>query len=93
MNISCYYVTDGIMNWEQGSQSSHGERKVWVGLCCLMTSGLSKGQSVSCMTILFFLNLQHTRSDIRPHIKWAVSLTILYGHFNIPWGVVFVCMG
>ena len=31
--------------------------------------------SVSCMTILF-LNLQITRSYIRPHIKLAVSLVI-----------------
>ena len=34
-----------------------------------------KGHSMSCMTILF-LNLQITRSVIRPHIKWEVSLVI-----------------
>ena len=34
------------------------------------------------MTILF-LNLQITRSDIRPDIKWAVSLVIAYGLFNL----------
>ena len=29
----------------------------------------------------FFRNLQITRSDIRPHIKWAaVSLVIVNGH-------------
>ena len=28
-----------------------------------------------------FLNLQITRSDIRPHIKWAVSLVIAYDNF------------
>ena len=50
-----------------------------------------QGHSVSCMTILF-LNLQITRSDIRPHIKWAVSLVIAYGHFNLPQGFVWVCM-
>ena len=38
------------------------------------------------MTILF-LNLQLTRSDIRPHIKLTVSLVIAYGHFNLPWGL------
>ena len=43
------------------------------------------------MTILF-LNLQIVRSDIRPHIKWAVSLVIAYGHFNLPQGIVWVCM-
>ena len=44
------------------------------------------------MTI-FFLNLQITRSDIRPHIKWAVSLLVAYGHFNLPRVLVWVCMG
>ena len=44
------------------------------------------------MTILF-LNLQITRSDIALHIKWAVSPVIAYGHFNIPQGFVWVCMG
>ena len=34
-----------------------------------------------------FLNLQITRSDISPHIKWAVSLVIAYGHFNLPRGL------
>ena len=40
-----------------------------------------------------FLNLQITRLDIRPHIKWAVNLVIAYGHFNLPQGFVWVCMG
>ena len=44
------------------------------------------------MTILF-LTLQVTRSDIRLHIKLAVSLVIAYGHFNLPQGFVWVCMG
>ena len=46
-----------------------------------------QGKSVSCMTILF-LNFQITRSDIWPHIKWAVSLVIAYGHFNLSRGFV-----
>ena len=33
------------------------------------------------MTMLF-LNLQITKSVIRPHIKWVVSLVIAYGHFT-----------
>ena len=37
------------------------------------------------MTILF-LNLQITRSNVRPHTKWAVSLMIVYGHFTTPRG-------
>ena len=44
--------------------------------------------SVSCMTILF-LNLQITWSDI----KWVVSLVIVCGHFYLPQGFVWVCMG
>ena len=48
--------------------------------------------SVSCTTTLF-LNLQITRSDIRPYIKRAVSLMIVYGYFNLPQGFVWVCMG
>ena len=50
-----------------------------------------KGHLVSCMTMLV-PNLQITRSDIRPHIKWVVHLVTAYGHFNLPWGIVWVCM-
>ena len=46
---------------------------------------------MSCMTILV-LNLQITRSDIRPHIKWVVRLVTAYGHFDLAWGIVWVCM-
>ena len=42
---------------------------------------------MSCV-ITLFLNLQITRSDVRPHIKWAVSLVIAYGHFNLHQGFV-----
>ena len=51
-----------------------------LGLCCL-----------TCMAMLF-LNLQITRSDIRPHIKWVVSLVIAHGHFFLSPGFVWVCM-
>ena len=44
------------------------------------------------MTILF-QNLQITGSDIKPHIKWDVSLVIAYGHFNLPPGFVWACLG
>ena len=46
---------------------------------------------MSCITIPF-LKLQITRSDIRPHTKWAVSLVIAYGQFNFPQGFVLVYM-
>ena len=42
--------------------------------------------------IILFLNLQITRSDVRPHIKCIVSLVIAYGPFNLPQGFVWVCM-
>ena len=41
------------------------------------------------MTMLF-LNWQITRSDIRQHIKQVVSLVIVYGHFILPQGFVWV---
>ena len=47
---------------------------------------------MSCMTILFFSNLQIAGSDIRSHIKWAVSMVFAYGHFNIPQGCEWVYM-
>ena len=33
---------------------------------------------MSCMTTFFYKQVQISRSDIRPHIKWAVSLVILH---------------
>ena len=41
----------------------------------------------------FYKQVQISRSDIRPHIKWAVSLVIAYGHFDFPQGFVWVRMG
>ena len=49
-----------------------------LGLCCLMTPGLSK--DIQCRTTILFLNLQITRSNIRPHTRWAVSLVIVHDH-------------
>ena len=49
-----------------------------VGLGCLMT--LVSIRTFSVMYDHTFQNLQITRSDIRPHIKWAVILVIAYGH-------------
>ena len=48
-----------------------------------------EGHSVACMTILF-RDVQISRSDIRPHIKWAVSLVILHMVFYSSSGV---CVG
>ena len=64
----------------------------WVGFALFNDTWSQYEHSESCMIILF-LNLQVTRSDVRPHIKWVVSLVITYGHFNLPQGFVWVCMG
>ena len=51
-----------------------------------MTPGLSK--DIWChVWPYFFLNLQIARSDIRPHMKWVVSLVFAYGHFQFSSGV------
>ena len=51
-----------------------------VSLCCLMTPGLSK--DIWCHARPYsFLCMQITRSGIRQHVKWAVSLVIADGHF------------
>ena len=44
---------------------------------------------------MLFLCLQSSRSDIRPHVKWAVSLVITdgYQYFNLHQGFVWVCLG
>ena len=42
----------------------------------------------------FYKQVQISRSDIRPHIKWAVILVILHMiTFNLPPGFVWVYMG
>ena len=45
------------------------------------------------MTICFSELATHQIRHQATYIKWAVSLVIAYGHFNVPWGCVFGCMG
>ena len=59
----------------------------------LFNGTLVSVRTFSAMYDHTFLNSQITRSDIRPHIKWAVSLVIAYGHFSLPQGFVSVYMG
>ena len=47
-------------------------------LCCLVTPGLSKDILCHVGPYFFYKQVQISRSDIRPHIKWAVSLVILH---------------
>ena len=61
---------------------------VWVWFVLFYDTSSQKGYSVPSTTILF-LNLQITRSDIRPDIKWAVSLVIAYGLFNLSLSTTF----
>ena len=60
-----------------------------LGLCSLMTPALIK--AIRCHDHTF-LNFQITRSDIRSYIKRAVSLVIVYGPFNLPWGFMWAYM-
>ena len=47
-----------------------------------MTHGLSN--DIRCHVCLYsFLCLHITKLDIRPQVKWAVSLVIADGHFNL----------
>ena len=62
------------------------------GAAKILNKALLKFGRKPNMNILF-QSLQITRSDVRPHIKWDVSLVIAYGHFNLPQGFVWVCMG
>ena len=47
-----------------------------------------QGRSVSFMTIHACKAL--TKSDIRPHVKWTVSLVIANGQFYLSQGFVWV---
>ena len=64
-------------------QSRNGVTGLFVCLCCLMTPGLSKDILCHVWPYFFYFlqtsaNQQIRLSDIRPHIKWAVSLVILH---------------
>ena len=48
---------------------------------------------MSWMTVLFGKLAKITRADISPQVKWAVNLVIADGHFIIPEGFVWICMG
>ena len=51
----------------------------------------SPRKDIQCHVWPYFLKLAN--HQIRPHIKWSVNMVIAYGHFNLPQGFVWVCMG
>ena len=54
---------------------------------CIMTSGLSKNIWHHVWPQFFFLNLQITWSDIKPHIKWAPGSgpSVWWLHIVLKW--------
>ena len=58
-----------------------------------MASGVSKDIQPHMYATSYSFNLQITKSDTRPHIKWAVSLVIVDGQFNLPLWFVQTYMG
>ena len=63
-----------------------------VCLCCLMTPVSVRTFGVMRDHTFSTLGNHQIRSDITPHIKWAVGQPG-YGHFSIPQGFVWVFMG
>ena len=60
---------------------------------CLVP-GPGPSKNIWCHVLPYsFLCMQITRSDIMPHVKWAVSLVITDGYLIFPMGLVWVCMG
>ena len=55
-------------------------------LYCLKTPGLSEDTQYHVRPHSI-LCLKMTKSDIRPQVKWAVSLVIAEGPFNLPRGL------
>ena len=61
-------------------------------LCCLMTPGLRK--DIWChVWPYYYLYLQITKSDMRPQVKWAVSLVIAHDDVNLSLEFKLVCLG
>ena len=56
---------------------------------CLVTSGHSK-ENRCHVGPYSFLSLQITRADIRPQVKWAVSLALAVGPTVLPQGFLWV---
>ena len=83
--ISCLPVRS--FSWASSENVYKIIIKMSTGWVCVVL-WYQTGHSVSCMNILF-RKLQITRSDIRPDIKWAVSLVIAYGLFNLSLNTTF----
>ena len=57
------------------------------GLCCLMTPSL---RTFGVMYDHAFSKLANYQIRYQAKLKWAVSLVIAYGHFNLPQGFMWV---
>ena len=55
-------------------------------LVSVRTSGVMYDQTIFCVC-------KSSKSDTRPQAKWAVTMVIADGHFNLPQGFVWVCTG
>ena len=55
---------------------------------------LAPGKDIQCCGCSYYFPWLHiTKSDIRPQVKWAVSLMITNDHFTPYQGFVWVCVG
>ena len=80
-----YFLKTGIIMVVIQACCLSQDAGVWI-LFCLMKAGLSK--DIWCYGWTYsFLGLQISKSDIRPHVKWAVNLVSADGYFNIPQGL------
>ena len=68
----------GLLRWVNKKKTHKSCGMPWSSLCCLVTPGLSKGILCHVWPYFFYKQVQISRSDVRPHIKWAVSLVILH---------------
>ena len=60
-----------------------------LGLCCLMTPGLSKDIRCHAWPYFFFSTCK-SPEQTSGYTNWAVRLMIAHGHFNLPEGFVWV---
>ena len=92
-NPAAYSMMLWWFGWVRGNKWFHKRLDCWlVGLCCLMTSGLSK--DIRCHVWPYFLYTS-ANQQIRHQATHKVGCQpgdFAYDHFNIPPGFVWVYM-